>query len=103
MSKTKSKSHETELQYLRKQVRELTKLCRQQERKLTKYQKQDHFYNDIKDEVEELVAIKEEAATKKDLQVPCDVCYEGHYENLLDILDKLYGSCSHCGHRKRLK
>jgi len=103
MSKTKSKDHNSELQRLRQEIRELTKRCRQQERLLTKYSKQEHFYADIKDEVEELVAIKEEAATKKELQVPCETCHEGHYQNLFEALDKLYGSCNSCGHRKRLK
>lgn len=103
MSKTKSKDHNSELQHLRKQIRELTKRCRQQEKLLTKYQKRDHFYEDKAEILEEFAAAKEEETKEKELRIVCGVCHEGHYENLLDILGKLYGSCSHCGHRKRLK
>lgn len=103
MSKTKSKDHNSELQRLRREIRELTKRCRQQERLLTKYQKRDHFYEDKADELEEFVAAKEEAEAKKEVQIHCDNCHEGYYENLLDILDKLYGTCGSCGHRKRIK
>lgn len=103
MSKTKSKDHNSELQRLRQEIRELTKRCRQQERLLTKYQKQEHFYDDVRDEVEELIAIKEETAAKADLRIPCTTCRDGYYDSLFEALDKIYGSCNSCGHRKRLK
>lgn len=54
----------------------------------------EHMYEDNKDVPDEPVLL----ATK----IMCDSCGKGHMEEIY-LLDRLYGTCVVCGHRKRLK
>ena len=88
---------------MRKKVRDLNKYCRQLQKQLKHYTKKDHFHDGVRDEVEELMAAKEAVHEKEEQRVPCLECNEGFYDDILDIMDKLYGTCTSCGHRKRFK
>lgn len=91
MGKTKNKTH-SEVEYLRGENKRLRSENRQLQKLVKSLQKHEHMYESIPDEPEEL-EVK---------LIQCGECAKGHF-NEMEILDKVYGVCNVCGHRKRLK
>ena len=93
MGKTKNKSH-SEVEHLRGENKKLRSEVRQLQKLVKSLQKMEHMYEDNKDVPDEPVLL----ATK----IMCDSCGKGHMEEMY-LLDRLYGTCNVCDHRKRLK
>lgn len=97
MSKTKNKTH-SELEDARGYVRKLEaeiRSLRQQLRSYEKYERisqdEDHS-NDSEDTKVDLLLTKD-----------CDSCGKGKLVETLQLGDKIYGVCSHCGGHGRIK
>lgn len=106
MSKTKNKDHSSETQFLKAKVRNLEKQVRQLLKQLKYHAKKDHLYEDIKDQIQEVIHAhdNEETFTEENIKINCDRCNEGHFEELKELMpNKWYSQCNHCGYSKRLK
>lgn len=79
---------------LEKQVRTLTK-------ELQYYKKRSHiFENPEKDE--EIINDSEDTMIDLKRKIICEECGKGTYVEF-EIMDKCYGTCNVCEHRKRIK
>lgn len=96
MPKKRSKNGE---EFWRGKCREQAKEIRQLRKQLRYYQKQEHIF----DGQDEDIAIDTEdtypAIKPKEL---CNECGKGSYDEF-EIMNKVYGTCNVCGHRKRIK
>lgn len=91
MGKTKNRSH-SELEHLRGEIKELRKENRQLHKLLKTLQKHEHMF-------EKTEETKDEPEVKL---IQCSECFKGSFTEI-NILDKVFGTCNVCGHRKRLK
>ena len=90
------------MEHLRGEIRELEKENRQLKRRLTKYEKNKHLYNNVIQDYEEmLVAHVDTDDIKTEKRKECPDCGKGHLDEYA-ILDKIFGTCDVCGFRKKL-
>lgn len=97
MGKVRNKKHD-ETQYYKGLIRDLEKQVRNLKRQLKYYTKREHILNEHLDDIKELTSKKEEPILKK---LKCTECNKGTLDEFM-VLDRLYGTCNSCGHRKRL-
>ncbi len=100
MGKTKNKNRD-EIEFYRGIIRDLEKQVRTLNKELQYYKKRNHIFDSTKQD-EEISRDSEDTIIKLQKKVPCDDCGKGHYEEF-EILDKVYGTCNVCDHRKKLK
>lgn len=99
MGKIRNKNHD-ETRHYKGIIRDLQKQVRQLQKQLKYYSKREHILEDNQEEIKEIIAKKEEQVqTPK--RIKCSECNQGYYDEL-SLLNKLYGTCDNCGHRKRL-
>jgi len=93
MSKSKQRSH-SETEHLRGEIRELKKTNRSLLKQLRQFEKyeQQSFDNYVHDNEDTL-------PTKK---IVCENCGKGTYNEII-VSNMIYGSCSLCNFKKRLK
>lgn len=91
MGKTKNKNH-SEIEFLRGENKKLKSENRQLRKLLKQLEKHEHMYNSTPE-------VPEEPEVKL---IQCGECMRGHFVEM-EIMGKVYGTCSICGHRKRLK
>lgn len=92
MGKTKNRTH-SELEHLRGQLKELRAENKSLKRRLRELEKHEHMYEtteEIEEHQEEIKKIK------------CPECFKGHLDEI-EILNKVFGTCNVCGHRKKLR
>lgn len=97
MGKTKRKNH-SEIEHLRGITREYEaeiRRLRKQLRQYEKYDRQDYSDEEIKDSEETYPNLK--------LTQDCSNCGKGKLVETLEIQNKIYGTCNHCGFNGRLK
>lgn len=99
MKRTHKEKELTELQALKKENKELKKQVRSLEHRIRELEKHEHMYEDrVMDE--EVAYDSEDTMVMK--RIACDECFKGFLDEF-QILDKVFGTCTTCGHRKRLK
>lgn len=98
------KKDKNESEHLRGEIRELEKQNKQLRRRLTKYEKSKHIYNDLISDYEEIISehVIIEKIVPKSKATRCPSCHEGAMEEY-EIMGKVIGTCNSCGHRKRVK
>lgn len=99
LGKIRNKNHD-EVRYYKGVIRDLQKQIRQLQRQLKYHDKRQHIVDENKEELIELLKQKEDVPEIKK-KIACVNCVEGYYDEFM-LLDRLYGTCNHCGTRKRL-
>lgn len=97
MGKTKRKNH-SELEHLRGITREYEaeiRRLRKQLRQYEKYDRQDYSDEESKDSEDTFIKLK--------LTKECSICGKGTVIQTLEIQNKIYGTCNHCGFNERIK
>lgn len=84
----------TEVQLLKKENKELKKQVRSLQHQVRELQKHEHMY-EYSDDVPEEVNME-------DTHIPCRECGKGVYTEI-ELLGKVYGTCTTCGDRKKLR
>lgn len=102
MGKVRNKSHDNELNYLRKLNKELEKENRELKRQLKYHEKRQHIVDENKEDLQEYLHEKETKTKEKKQKIVCPNCSKGELK-LFDMLDKLYGECNVCDFRRRIK
>lgn len=97
MPKKKDKNGE---EFWRGKCRELEKRVRQLEKIVAYHEKREHNFERSQDEE---VFLDNEDTPSAILISDCSQCGKGKMKETLNILNKIYGECSHCGHRGRMK
>jgi len=85
MSKT-AKKEKSELEHLRGQIRTLKSQLRQERKVNKELTKKSHFFEEVVDEIEESVILKD----------ACSVCGKGVVEEI-DLKFIIVKKCQHCG------
>lgn len=96
MGKTKNKNH-SELEGLRGYCRELEKENRSLRKELRRYEKYEQHGQDT-----EVSGDSEDTMEIKPKLTKCEDCGKGYYKEF-EIMNKVYGTCGTCEHRKRLR
>jgi hypothetical protein len=103
LGKTKNKEG-SELRYLQGEVRRLNKIIRHLESQIKSHRKYEHMY-EISQDDKDVAADTEETMVELSKLIRCDGpegCGKGVFTEM-HIMDKIYGCCTVCDRRKRLK
>lgn len=101
LSKTPRKTR-SEVEHLRGTIRELQAENKSLKRQLRHYEKRENLYDNNKEEIEEILESQSESPIEASPKQKCEECARGVYEEF-EILDKVYGTCTVCGARKRIR
>lgn len=101
LSKTPRKTR-SEVEHLRGHIRELESENKSLKRRLRQYEKRENLYENNKEEIEEVLTSKALEETNPSKLKKCDDCGKGAYEEF-EIMEKVFGTCNVCGHRKKLR
>lgn len=94
MSKTQRKTH-SEIEHLRAENRKLSAELRRVRRQLRDFEKREHFYEDIVDEIIE---------ENSDVEMGIATCVKCKHPVIeLDFKQVLIRKCENCGHQERKK
>lgn len=70
-------------------------------KELQYYKKRNHLFDATKQD-EEISKDNEDTMVILETRIRCEECTRGFYEEF-EIMDKCFGTCNICEHRKRLK
>lgn len=102
LSKTRNKEG-SEVRHLQGEVRRLKKVIRSLESEIRALKKWEHNYHTkIESQDEEITSDSEDTHVVLKPRKPCEHCGKGFYVEF-EIMDKIFGTCNVCQHRKRLK
>ncbi len=96
MSKTKNKTH-SEVENSRGIIRELQKEVKSLRQQLRQYEKYD------RSQEIETKSDSEDTEDSRLMTKDCNNCGKGIVVETLQIMDKVYGTCQHCGYNERMK
>lgn len=88
------------LEFYKGKLREANKRIKQLEQEVKALRKHEHQYEISQDE--ETKTDSEDTFIELKPLTRCEDCGKGYMEEF-EIMDKVYGTCNVCSHRKRLK
>jgi len=98
MAKTRNRTH-SEVESLRGYVRELEKSVRSLQKQLRQYEKYEQRTQDV-----EVDTSSEDTFIEKKLTMECVSCGKGKMVETLNLDSRgVFGHCSHCEYRGRMK
>lgn len=100
MSKTRRRTH-SESESYKGVIRELQKENRQLKKELRQYIKREDLYENNKDEIHEVIE-KQKKTEESSKRIKCQSCGKG-YLDVVEIMNRVFGTCVICGDRKKLK
>lgn len=96
MGKTKNKTH-SELEHLRGENKELRAENRSLKRRLRELEKHEHMFEEHEQSDE-----KPEEVNMEDTYIRCTECGKGVMKEY-ELMGRVYGTCTVCGERKKLR